>query len=165
MSVQSGNLWDDLATLKSSWRETIEHDGGHCPVCDRWGRIYGRNINETMARSLLWLVNAERDSDGWVDVPKTAPRWLVRSNQLPTLKWWGLVERRGNTEESPNKFSGMWRPTELGCKFAAGQAQVPRKVFTYNNNVEGFGEEKIFIRECMGEIFDYQEVMSLNFKE
>lgn len=156
-------LWDDLHTLRLSWKETIEHDGGHCPVCDRWGKVYGRAINITMAQSLVWLSRADKDEDGWVDVPNTAPRWLVRSNQLPTLKWWGLVERRANTEESTNKFSGMWRCTELGLNFVFGRAQVPRKVFTYNNMVEGFSEEKIFICDVVDN-FDYADVMETQFK-
>lgn len=161
------DLFDDahLRQLREDWKTTIEHDGGHCPVCDRWGKIYGRAINATMAQSLLWLVRAPTDESGWVDVPNSAPRWLVRSNQLPTLKWWGLVERRANTEDSPNKYSGMWKPTSLGLEFASGKASVPRKVFTYNNIVEGFSQERIFIRDCGADVFDYQEVMETQFKE
>lgn len=159
------HLWEDLHTLRLAWKETIEHDGGHCPVCDRWGKVYGRSINSTMAQSLLWLVRASPDDSGWVDIPNSAPRWLVRSNQLPTLKWWGLVERRANTEDSPNKYSGMWRATPLGLQFASGKTSVPKKVFTYNNIVEGFSPEKVFIKDCGADVFDYQDVMQTQFKE
>ena len=158
-------LWEDLHTLRLAWKETIEHDGGHCPVCDRWGKIYGRAINVTMAQSLLWLARAMPEGSDWVDVPNSAPRWLVRSNQLPTLKWWGLVERRANTEDSPNKYSGMWRVTSLGLQFASGQTSVPKKVFTYNNVVEGFSQEHVYIKDCGADVFDYQDVMQTQFKE
>lgn len=163
IEVTGGHLWDDLVTLRRSWKETIEHDGGHCPVCDRWGKIYARGINATMARSLIWLSVAEKDEHGWVDVPNSAPRWLVRSNQLPTLKWWRLVERRGNTEETTNKFSGFWRCTKLGLDFVNGTVPVPKKVFTYNNVVEGYSDENIYIRDCEG-VFDYPDVMQTQFK-
>lgn len=164
LEVTNGHLWDDLTTLRKSWKETIEHDGGHCPVCDRWGKVYARGINATMAQSLVWLSQAHKDEHGWVDVPNTAPRWLVRSNQLPTLKWWKLVERRANTEESANKYSGMWRVTELGSQFVSGAVSVPKRVFTYNNVVEGFSEEHVFIRDCGFVLFNYPDVMQTQFK-
>ena len=137
----------ELVNLRDDWRLTIEGDGGHCPVCDRWGKIYGRAINETMAKSLIWLVGAQKNESGWVDVPATAPRWLVQSNQLPTLKWWGLVERLPNDAESKNKHSGLWRPTALGYDFVNAGARVPKKVFTYNDNVEGHSTETVSLPE------------------
>ena len=152
----------DLQQHRDSWRHTIEGDGGHCPVCARWGRIYGRAINETMARSLIWLVSAPMDN-GWVNIPATAPRWLVRSNQLPTLKWWGLVERCPNEKDSKVKHSGLWRPTDLGYDFVNTGARVPKKVFTYNDQVEAHSTESVAIYQCFKQQFDYQEVMNTHF--
>jgi hypothetical protein len=145
------------------WRETIEGDGGHCPVCDRWGKVYKRNINETMARSLVWLY-ANRSEEGWVDVPNTAPRWLVRSNQLPTLAWWNLVERMENDGYNMTKFSGLWRTTSQGLDFIQG-GEVPKSVFTYNNCVEGFSKDFVHLRDCFSSHFDYEEVMAHRFND
>mgnify|MGYP006291746137 CR=1 FL=1 len=152
----------DLQQHRDSWRHTIEGDGGHCPVCARWGKIYGRSINETMARSLIWLVATPLDN-GWIDVPLKAPRWLVRSNQLPTLKWWGLVERCPNEKDSKVKHSGLWRPTALGYDFVNAGARVPKKVFTYNDQVEGHSTETVAIHQCFKQQFDYQEMMNTHF--
>lgn len=152
----------DLNQHREAWRHTIEGDGGHCPVCARWGRIYGRGINETMARSLIWLVSAPLDN-GWVDIPMKAPRWLVRSNQLPTLKWWGLVERCANDKNSKVKHIGLWRPTALGYDFVNAGARVPKKVFTYNDKVEAHSTETVAIHQCFKQQFDYQEVMNTYF--
>jgi hypothetical protein len=152
----------ELQQHRDAWRHTIEGDGGHCPVCARWGRIYGRAINETMARSLIWLVFAPMDN-GWVNIPATAPRWLVRSNQLPTLKWWGLVERCPNEKDSKIKHSGLWRPTALGYDFVNTGARVPKKVFTYNDQVEAHSTETVAIYQCFKQQFDYQEVMNTHF--
>lgn len=144
----------ELQELREDWSTRIKHDGGHCPVCDRWGKVYPRSINGTMARSLCWLASRE----GWVDVPLDGPRWLVRSNQLPTLRWWGLVERQQNTDPHL-KHSGMWRVTEKGQDCARNRIQVPKKVFTYNADPVDFGDDLTFIADCFPERFDYQAVM------
>jgi hypothetical protein len=153
-----------LNNLKQQWRNTIEHEGGYCPCCLRWGKVYGRPLNETMARSLIWLCFSEKELDGWTNVAQNAPRWIVRSNQLSTLSWWGLVERL--TIEDKNKktkFTGKWRATHLGFEFIHEQIEIPQKVFTYNDTVEGVSEKTIKISDCFGEIFDYQEIMKTKF--
>jgi hypothetical protein len=115
-----------------------------------------------MAYSLIWLCKTDAKIDGWVNVPVKGPHWLVRSNQLPTLRWWNLVERMG-IDDSATKFNGMWRPTKLGYDFVNGMVAVPRKVYTYKGDVETFGTEHIFISQCFKQNFDYAEVMSDNF--
>jgi len=152
----------DRDQLRKSWRATIEHDGGYCPVCDRWGRIYARNINKTMAHSLMWLCQAGKDENGWVDVPTNAPRWLVRSNQLATLRWWELVVRRGN-DDPKNKHSGMWKATKLGVDFVHGVQKIPEKVYTYKGDVEVVSQNLVHISECFKEYFDYEQLMNEYF--
>lgn len=159
-----GEERDALQTLRHQWRDTIEHEGGHCPVCDRWGKVYPRAINRTMARSLIWLTQAKPVKDGWVDVPAQAPKWLVRSNQLPTLRWWGLVERMPH-DSGEKKFSGMWRVTQSGHDFVDGKVTVPHKVFTYNGEVEGVSLETVKIHECFSSLFDYETTMRGTFGE
>jgi hypothetical protein len=149
-----------MQRLRAGWRQVIEGDGGHCPCCDRWGRVYARTLNETMAKSLVWLAHMSADGS-WVDVPKQGPRWLVRSNQLPTLRWWGLVERVTNEDDPTKKHSGHWRATEKGIQFAGNNLRVPKKVYTYNAEVETFGDEMVSIKDCT-EQFDYSAVMENN---
>ena len=155
---------DFLHTLKEKWRLAIEGEGSHCPVCDRWGRIYPRGINNTMARSLLWLCQAKMSEEGWVDVPIDGPKWLTRSNQLPTLRWWDLVERCGNNDEK-KKHSGLWRPTQKGINFAMGEISVNKKVYTYKGEVEGTSDETVMIEECFDNVFDYSEIMKTHFPD
>jgi hypothetical protein len=150
----------DLATvvaLREEWRRAIEGDGAECPCCARWGKVYPRHINETMARSLIWLCAAPLTGD-WVYVPATAPRWLVRSNQLPTLRWWDLVERAAS-DDKIKKHSGLWRPTQLGRDFAEGKITVPKTVYTYNGTRERYGDKMTTINACFGTHFSYQDVM------
>lgn len=151
---------DEREALRDAWGRTIAHDGGHCPVCDRWGKIYLRNINVTMAHGLMWLCRQTGDEDGWINVPVVGPQWLVRSNQLATLHWWNLVERKSKDETHKAKFSGIWRPTQLGKDFASGQARVPKSVYTYNNMVMRYSTQEVLISECLEEVFDYDQVMT-----
>lgn len=150
---------ENRMVLRDAWGRTIAGDGGHCPVCDRWGKVYVRNINTTMAKGLIWLCRQTGDKDGWINVPVTGPQWLVRSNQLPTLHWWNLVERKSKDDSNKTKFSGIWRPTRLGVDFVSGLVRVPKSVYTYNNIVVRQGNENVTIRECFGEGFDYNQVM------
>ena len=150
---------DERAALRDAWGRTIANDGGHCPVCDRWGKVYLRNINVTMAQGLMWLCRQTGDEDGWINVPVVGPQWLVRSNQLATLHWWNLVERKSKDETHKAKFSGIWRPTALGKNFTAGLVRVPKSVYTYNNMVMRHSTEEVLISECLKEVFDYDQVM------
>ena len=150
---------EELEAIRDVWRNTIEGDGGKCPCCRRWGKIYARNINETMCRSLIWLAYTRANARGWVDVPETAPRWLVRSNQLATLRWWGLVERLPSNDPDA-KHSGLWRVTQLGRDFVAGRVTVPKTAYTYNGEVEYMSAEQTTVADCFGKKFSYHEVMA-----
>ena len=144
-----------LEDAKADWLYAINGDGGDCPCCDRWGKIYPRHFNSSMARALIWLVGR---GPRWTDVPNTAPKWLTRTNQLPTVRWWGLVVRR-ESEDPAVKHSGMWRPTRRGIDFAHGRINVPQKVYTYNAQVLRFGEKYIRIDQASKTTFDYEQVM------
>lgn len=154
------NPYDALQALRGIWRGVIENKGGHCPVCDRWGRVYGIRINRTMARALLWMRHAETDDDGWVNVPANAPRGVVRSNQLPTLRRWGLVERKPNKKNSKIKHSGLWRLTPMAYDFISGTITVPEYAYAYNDTIEGFSTTTVYFQDCFKDTFDYNEAMN-----
>jgi hypothetical protein len=65
---------------------------------------------------------------------------------------------RFDTEDKTKKHSGFWRATERGVLFAQNRLKVPKKVYTYNAEVEDFGKELVTIRDCV-EGFDYSAVM------
>lgn len=155
-----------LTELQEDWHELIEHEGGICPVCQRFGKIYPRRINLKMARNLIWLHKAcavSEERGQWVDVPKIAPRNIISSNQHPTLKYWGLVERKPASNEK-QKHSGIWRITALGIAFVEGKVSVPAKIYHYNDTLMGATAEQVFIHDCFKTHFDYQEVMTEPYK-
>lgn len=151
-----------LAKLRQQWRDTIENDGGHCPCCDRWGKVSPQGMSETMALGLLWIARAKTDEYGWVDVPKSAPRWMLRGKTYTTMARWALVEK-GGRDDTTKKSDGLWRVTEKGWAFLRGEIAIPQKVYSYNNTVEGYSEKVVYFRDCFGKHFDYETVMADNF--
>jgi len=133
--------------------------GSKCPCCGGFTRFYKRRINKTMARCLGWLAQASGPDLEWVNVPKKAPRWLVRSNQLATLRHWKLVEKQAVTD-SKVKSSGIWRPTKQGYEWATGVIEIPKFVVLYKGNTLAcYGPPHSFKEAIESDIFDYEEVM------
>ena len=151
-----------LEALKNDWRYTIEGSGGYCPCCDRWGKISSFGLTETHAMALLWLSRAP-NQDGWVDVPPIAPQWLLRGKNYQSMSKWGLIEK-GSRTRSETKSDGLWRVTEKGMRFIRGEIPMPCKAYIYNNEVEGWDENEVFFRELFGRKFDYESVMSDDFR-
>ena len=153
--VKQGVKMETLQNSKTAWRDAIQGEGGYCPCCDRWGKVYPRHFNASMARALIWLVGKD---ETWTDVPNTAPKWLTRTNQLPTLRWWGLIVRR-ESDDAKVRHSGIWQPTPRGIDFARGLVSIPTTVYTYNAEVVRFGEKDMWIGDAFETHFDYAKVM------
>ena len=140
---------DDAKQIVLDGREK----GVKCPCCGRVAKNHSKSFNETMARSLIWLDKAWQNTGRtWVNVPDQAPRWLIRSNQLATTRWWGLAE---SDPDRPQK--GMWRPTEEGINFVKGLTRIPTKAVTYNGEVIRLSETKVSINQVLGIPFDRTE--------
>ncbi len=147
---------ETLDSAKRRLREGLE-DGTNCPCCDRWAQAYWRTINKTMARGLCWLAEeADMQPGVYVDITK-GPAWLLRSNQLATLRWWCLIKRAPN-DDPKKKSSGMWALTHAGRDFLWGGASVPRRVCTLFGDVVARSDDFITIHDIKHH-FDYTEVM------
>lgn len=148
----------EIAEAKQFLRDNFEK-GARCPCCDQFVRLYKRKLNSSMARALVWMVGESiKSPDRWVDIPATAPKWITRTNQHPTLRWWGLIERMPNTDSS-KKHSGIWRPTTMGVRFATGKIKVPEYVLHYNNKAISHSSELTTVKEAFGVKFNYDDMM------
>lgn len=145
-----------LSELRHEWKESISGPGGHCPCCNRWGKVYKYKLSQHLALCLKWIV-AHADEEGWTDVQNTAPRWMMKSKTYPLLANWRLIESGGAR-------SGLWRATELGKEFVLGRRSMPSAVYMYDNQIWGFDEEEIFFRSCFGRHFDFDALMSDQFQ-
>ena len=149
-----------LEEMRANWRVTIEGDGGYCPCCSRWGKVYRRSLNKTMARSLMWLVFQAQDrGDGWVHVPSEAPAALLRNSQLSSLKMWGLVECMPGADNGTKlASSGLWKATRDGVLFAQNKMTVQKYVYVYNDTVVDRDGEDVAITECLGDKYNYEDI-------
>jgi len=144
--------------------EEMVDEGTHCPCCGRWSKVNGRPFNSTMARGLIWLARKAGAERRWVDIPKEAPRWLVKSNQISITAHWGFVEAKESTDPK-KKTTGLWRPTPRGVGFAKGRIKVRQRVHTFNNQVVGWSGPEVDVKEALGKNFDYAEVMKMVMEE
>jgi len=137
----------------------IEEEITLCPCCQRRTKAYDRPFNTSMLKSLEWLYRESNGGLTWVDVPSFAPRWLVRTNQLASCRWWGLVERDDRlAEQQDKKHTGYWRTTKLAHDWLLGNAKIPRSAFTYAGNVLAMRGPDITPEE-VDEAFSYSETI------
>lgn len=146
---------DVVADLRKKWTTAIEKDGGHCPVCDKWGKIYKVKLTQGLALALRWIM-VHGDAEGWVNVQTHGPRWMMRSKVYPLLMNWGLIESRGYR-------SGVWRATPYGRDFVLGLANADSAAYIYDNKVHGWSGVATSFRGCFGKHFDFDEMMSERF--
>jgi hypothetical protein len=152
-----------LNEARRIWEVMAADKGGHCPCCDRFGKVYSTQISAVMAKSLLWM--ASKHGEEWVNMPEKAPRWITRSNSFNKLKNWGLVSPMPVDQTDKTKSSGFWRVTAIGMKFAKGETKMPKYAFTYNDSVLKLSDETIHIQDCFGKKFNYAEVMQEAWKK
>jgi hypothetical protein len=155
----------DGATLEQAgkiWHSVIKSDGGHCPVCDRWGKLYKRGISANMARQLIWLCKQTPREDGWVDVQRTAPDWMLRAPQIGALRYWYMTEA-APVKGVKSRTAGLWRPTQIGLKFAYLQLSLPKFKYVYNDTVFDTEGPDVTIIDCLDKYFDYSELMKANY--
>lgn len=151
-----GEMRDFLQELKKDWAQKIEAKGGICPCCDRFGQVRMYRFTQTWALNLKWIAD-HGGSDGWVNVQDTGPRLVLRSKNYAMIAFWDLIESQSNR-------SGIWRVTQRGRDFISGAIKIPVKLFTYNNKFWGFSSEQTSFRGCFGKYFDFDEMMSAQFK-
>lgn len=152
--------------LGQAQQKFLESLGGgtSCPCCGRFAKLNWRGINNTMAAGLCWLVGTYKGNGrNWIDVPNHGPAWMKRTNQHPSLRWWGLVEKAPN-DDPTKKSSGLWRPTKLGIRFALGKVDVPREVLIFDKRVVTVSKQRTMIEQAQGVVYDYWETMQPAFR-
>ncbi len=141
-----------LERAKQELRERL--DGGTtCPCCGQFAKRYKRKIHSGMVRSLVFAYRSQ-GKDGWIHGSQMGA-W---GGDCAKLRYWGLLEERGD-EGDQTPSSGWWRITPLGEMFVTNQTRVPKYVYLYNAEVEGFSLEEISVVEAVGDKFDFWELM------
>lgn len=140
--------------------EAGQTKGTHCPVCDRFGKIYPRRHNSSMAVGLIWLYQQHLIEPGaYVNVGSKAPRAILKNGgSYASNHWWGLVEAEENVDTKKHT-SGSWRITGKGIAFVQDEIVIPSHVLTYDAEVIDCRDTTTDISTSLGRPFNYRELM------
>jgi hypothetical protein len=133
--------------------------GTTCPICQRYIKVYKRNINSSMARWLIGMVRRYVFEPRWISV---AEPWSkqIDSRENAKLVHWGLVEQKQKgDDEKEKRTSGFWKPTPAGISFARRECSVIQYKFLYKNKVVHEDGPKVTIVDALDDDFNYEELM------
>lgn len=157
---------NDNSSLKDArdWLRQRVDDGETCPCCKQFAKVYPRMIYGKMAAALIRLHAVSRPDFSFVHVSKIdvpTIRSVVFSGDFAKLALWELIEPMPKDEKDKTKrANGSWRITQRGIDFVNGKITVPKYVKIYDGRRIGFDDsEMVSIQNCLGEKFDYAELM------
>jgi hypothetical protein len=134
--------------------EQLWNEGGKCPCCDRYGKIYVRKLDYSIAHALI-LLHKFGPNGEWVHYKRLAER--LASRAFTILRFWGLVEPDAPAGETWGR--GNWRVTDLGRRFVLNRVRVPQSHLLFHANSFGPHGSLVSIVECLADRFDYDELM------
>lgn len=150
------------ATLKEVKEYLKFHSdkGANCPACDRFVKIYKRNLNAGIVVNLFGFMSADIKARGqYIHVYEMMKGGDSFFNmEYAKLGWWKFIEKMPHTE-GVKKSSGFWRITEKGRSFTKNMSSVESTAHIYDDRVVGFSGEQVNIRTALGKKFDYQMLM------
>lgn len=152
-----------VAEAKTSFFTEAEKDGSKCPCCMRYGKVYKRSINSSMAAVLILLHRYKHL--GFTHVPtlinetaKASVAAAIRGD-FAKLRYWGLIEEGFFVVDSSKKYNGTWRITPAGERFAKGEIRVSKYGWVYNTKLLRFGGPQVTIHDALTNKFDYTALM------
>jgi len=149
--------FSDAMTLGDARDElrTLVDEGHRCPLCTQFAKVYKRTIHSTMAVELIRFYRAAGREP--FDLPSLTTK---RSGDPAKLRYWGLLRALDGERDDGSDRVGIWQVTELGERFVLGRASVPKYARVYDGRCLGLHGKPVTIRECLGERFDYRELMA-----
>jgi hypothetical protein len=128
-----------------------------CPVCSQAAKIWKYQIVASAASGLVSFATKFGDGE-YYHVEKCGLSGL--GGNWGRLRFWGLLEQKPKSaDDKEKKHSGYWKITERGLNFAMGRISVPRYILMYDEKFLGFEGMPVSIVECLGNKFDYQEIL------
>jgi hypothetical protein len=145
--------------LRQGWKTS---KGATCECCGQKVKLYKRKILGVMAFGLISLYRMSKHEHPRKSFHRNDILPHDNSGSFAKLKYWGLIEEDINSDPE-KRCSGYWSITDLGIDFVEERAVVPKYAYTYNMKVVfdlyDDPEEKIGIREALGNKFSYPELM------
>ena len=139
--------------------------GVFCPCCNQRVQKYPININSSLAAALIALHRLTTENENLfyhvAEITKTANLKSSCAKNFSILKHWELIVEKPKNEivDSHKRTSGFWSITDLGKDFASGKVTVKSHCWLYNKRCWGFLGEDVLIKQCLGEKFNWEELM------
>lgn len=150
-----------LDDARSHMMTKIE-DGVDCPCCGRLVKLYKRKLHTEMALFLLKLVKLHAIRSTWLkttEILQGQTHLVAGGTDGGFLEHWGLIFRLRGTNKAGGK-AGVYKPTLAGIQFVEGKTSVPSHVHMLCGECIGFSSTQVTIRDCLGDKFDYDELMA-----
>ena len=161
MTANQLNFFDGVARERDRVMTQARNGGCDCPVCGQFVKVYKRTITSFMASQLIeaYLKFGYGQDDSWFHITDL-PTASQGGGEFARLRFWDLVEERlHNKGEEGKRNSGYWRVTSRGFMFATGNSMEEKYTLMYNGQCLGSEGELVNIRDCLGEKFDFKELM------
>lgn len=134
------------------WLRQSVDEGATCPVCHQHAKVYKRTIHRTMARDLIkmWKTTGL----DWFRIPDIAPL-----GDNAKFAYWNILVPGDGVREDGSDRTGWWAFTRIGMDFVLGMSQVPKYARVYNGRLLNLTGDPVSIRDCLGDKFNYDELM------
>ena len=131
-------------------------DPTDCPTCGRHARVYRRKLHATIARGLISLYRDGEPHPGWTHTPSLPGD----THEISHAAYWQLIEAAPQRRNDGGR-AGYWRLTGNGTRFVQGQLVIHPVVLVFDGTARGWEGTLTDIRGCLGDRFDYNELMGL----
>lgn len=148
-----GDARDELREL------VVGGDGAICPCCNQLARIYRWSLYSTAARALILYYRLGRAGTEYVHANELKRHGHQGHGDASRLRHWGLAVQESERREDGGR-SGWWCCTERGRRFVLGVERIPKYAHVYDGRCLGLHGEPVAIRDCLGERFDYDQLMA-----
>ena len=127
-----------------------------CPTCGQYAKLYKRRVHKSVALALMRLYKLG-GHDRYIHVKKFMGD-VSGTGDIAKALYWGLIEPLKN-HDSSKRTSGMWMLTKLGVEFVQGSVGIRQFALVYNGKVIDLIGRMVYLKDCIGADFDYQELM------
>ncbi len=162
------NLFDEKKKLNPNetppgmsplfWETLRSGESTKCPCCARTAKIYKRQINAGIARQLIRLYHTGGLTN-YVHNARLIMPGQSGVSDFGTARFWSLIEAKPH-EPGEKKASGYWMLTVTGAAFVRRNIKLQQYALIYDNQFYGFDGPELSIGDCLGNEFNYEELMA-----
>jgi len=155
------NIYSMFYKVKKDFEKARAKNPVICPCCGQRSQIWKKRPISSAVAALIKLVNLYDGEPIHLDRFNVAQSDRGNGN-FSQLALWGLIERADNSDKK-KRSSGMYEPTREGVDFVYCLISIPKHVYTLNDEVINTEGPQVYIKDVLGDKFDYQELMDMQY--